>query len=198
MPRRPPGQRVIPSLCGARPVFSASTRGKSPSARTPWCSSGTSHMRGSTPPTFAALVVFADEGGELVSRPDAYRIAPGVWVAYWPAFDTDEGAGLHRRRLLSAEASSPSLVSSLSACRSPRSRRSLGGLRVEAVREAREEMAGSGGRPPGGGNPGSTRGLVPLKPLHQPSYGSHPSAAATERCRAHSGGERPSTSPHAR
>ncbi len=75
------------------------------------------------PPTCAALIVFADEDRELVSRPDAHRIAPGVWVAYWPAFDEDEDAGLHRRRLLGAETCSSSVVSPLSACCSPRSRR---------------------------------------------------------------------------
>jgi hypothetical protein len=41
------------------------------------------------PPTCAALIVFTDDGDELESRPDAHRIAPGVWVAYWPAFDFD-------------------------------------------------------------------------------------------------------------
>lgn len=39
------------------------------------------------PPTCAALVVFTDDGAGLESRPDAHRIAPGVWVAYWPEFD---------------------------------------------------------------------------------------------------------------
>jgi len=42
------------------------------------------------PPTWAALIVFNDEGAEMKSRPDAYRIAPGVWVAYYQDFDCGE------------------------------------------------------------------------------------------------------------
>ncbi len=39
------------------------------------------------PPTRVALVVFKEESGKLEPGPDAHRIAPGVWAAYWPAFD---------------------------------------------------------------------------------------------------------------
>jgi hypothetical protein len=41
------------------------------------------------PPTCAALIVFDDEGRELKYREGAHRIAPGVWVAYYPAFDEE-------------------------------------------------------------------------------------------------------------
>lgn len=66
------------------------------------------------PPTCAALIVFADDSTDLQRHPDAdsmalgasyttpvssqvgarplldaHRIAPGVWVAYWPAFDEE-------------------------------------------------------------------------------------------------------------